>query len=236
MTILSKKLFDYDDENFLIHARDLFDIQILAKTLAYVNLKVAKCPTAFSEHGIGSDTLRMNSVLYELVSHVKDRKVFQGFPQYSYISYPPMIRRVRRKEDFVGWHQDLKYLKSARGLSLHATCVTMFVPLNEIEIESPILEFYDNKNLHELPHDETKQSQNSYRVPEFMLPQASIVRPKIALGDALVFGDKTLHRTSTVGTGVTERVSIEFRFVKELELVSGKDYFCTRNMTLARQG
>jgi len=47
----------------------------------------------------------------------------------------------------------------------------------------------------------------------------------LTLGDALVFGDLTIHRTFLPPGATVERRSLEFRLVRPDEAIADKDYF-----------
>ena len=64
----------------------------------------------------------------------------------------------------------------------------------------------------------------------FLLPAKSdSFNFNLERGDALVFGDHTIHRTFTPPAKRVDRMSLEFRLIKEVDKLPDRDYFSLKD-------
>ena len=134
-----------------------------------------------------------------------------------------MCRRVSETKDEVPWHQDNAYMRQL-GNKGHQDIITIFVYLSQKSTQRSKLQFLDYDIKNTFNHDNNGNVTNSLQVTEKTLPNGNIVTPDIDIGDALIFGDKTLHKTTNVNKNL-DRHSIEFRVTNSNSIKPNRDYF-----------
>lgn len=168
--------------------------------------------------GEGSDQIRLDPYWYGIWCDPSS-VLLEAVGAYRWIVFPPQVRWMRYARQRVPWHQDLAYqhLLGPRG---HARLITCFIPLEEWPVKHATVEF-----AHCEPRALEHQATEGF---DAGLPGLYPEKPwyyGLALGDAVLFSELALHRTS-IPPGVSpERRSLEFRLVEPSLAIEGKDYF-----------
>jgi hypothetical protein len=168
--------------------------------------------------GEGSDALRLDPTWMDAFRN-PSRMLLDALDDATWVAFPPQVRSVAASHHLVPWHQDVAYqrLLGPRGHDRHVTC---FVPLDDDPAPRPTVEFVVG-HFDELVHDEA--SGFGAGLPDAPAGPRALFR--LALGDALVFGDLVPHRSVVPDPSRPERRSLEFRIVRPCDAVAGKDYF-----------
>jgi len=223
----------FTDRNFLIIARAVFkkeDLRLMRESVIKNEFKVNSTNSEQKESerlGIASDEIRLNEEWFHPFKNASLANLEEAVPEFNQITFPPMIRSVRNLQSYVPWHQDSRYVMDARGIRGHNEVITCFVPLNEEPDDHPSLEFFLNSNQGAEHHIvRGGVTYNKYDLPKDSYPEPEkCFRPKLSLGDALVFGMDTLHRTFSRKTPFQPRYSVEYRITKLSQIMPGKDYY-----------
>jgi hypothetical protein len=223
----------FSERNFLFIARGIFkkeDLNLIRESIVvkFTNSNFSQKEQKESEKlGIASDQIRLNEEWFRPFKNAALGELKEVVPEFSQITYPPMIRTVGNLQSFVPWHQDSRYVSDARGISGHDEIITCFVPLNENPDDHPSLEFSLNPNQAIVNHIVREGvTYNKYDLLKEDYPAAEdCFRPTLSLGDALIFGMDTLHRTFSLKTSFQPRYSIEYRITKLSQIKAGKDYY-----------
>jgi hypothetical protein len=188
-------------------------------------------------YGIAVDEVRLDEEWFRPFDNANLADFYRLVPQFSQITFPPMIRTVKDRESFVPWHQDSRYISDSKGLSAHEETITCFVPLNENPDDHPSLEFFLCEHQAVEAHVERRgETYNKFDLPRDRYPTPdSCIRPKLALGDAIVFGMNTLHRTFSRKDVFRPRYSIEYRLTRLLDTKVGKDYYDVNKRTFYKK-
>jgi hypothetical protein len=223
----------FSERNFLIVARGIFkkgDLKLMRESIIEKSSNSNYSQTEqkkIEKFGIASDQIRLNEEWFQPFQNATLSKLKEVVPEFNQITFPPMIRAVKNLQSFVPWHQDSKYVSDARGISGHDEIITCFVPLNENPDDHPSLEFSLNPNQGIVNHIVREGiTYNKYDLPKENYPVAEdCFRPTLSLGDALIFGMDTLHRTFSLKTSFKPRYSVEYRITKLSQIKVGKDYY-----------
>ncbi|HVE43983.1 MAG TPA: phytanoyl-CoA dioxygenase family protein [Gammaproteobacteria bacterium] len=220
---------------FLNHAVKLFNVETLDLLRSYFDdVEQINRSTLLNEReqnavtrGEASDKARMQAHWYQVWEDEKNNEnILKAIYPYTYISFPPQVRNVRAHSHKVPWHQDIGYMRllGDRG---HAQVITCFIPLEANPAQHTTLQFcLDNEQTEqEYPHVPTDEFGAGIQHVEFK----DIFHYDLALGDALIFGDFTIHRTYTPPHCEINRRSLEFRLVNPQDAIVGKDYFDVAN-------
>lgn len=168
--------------------------------------------------GEASDALRLDPTWMDAFRE-PTRALLDALGDATWVAFPPQVRSVAASHHLVPWHQDVAYqrLLGPRGHDRHVTC---FVPLDDDPAPRPTIEFVVGR-FDELPHDAAAGF--GAGLPDAPAGPRALFR--LALGDALVFGDLVPHRSVVPDPSRPERRSLEFRIVRPCDAVAGKDYF-----------
>ncbi len=166
--------------------------------------------------GASTDAFRMDPRWYD-PWRGSNAQLIERMRPYTWLLYPVMIRHITAPSHLVPWHQDIAYVR--RMARVHPRLITCFVPLELEPSRTASLEFALGEfgDLAHADHDE--------HGPGLDGPFAETVRFPLALGDALIFGDHTPHRSVTAADGVIDRRSFEFRAVVPQDALDDRDYF-----------
>ncbi len=176
--------------------------------------------------GEAPDAVRLDQEWYDVWRQANAASIGEAGRAFPNIIYPPQVRLVSTRKNWVPWHQDAAYQKllGPRGHSLSATC---FLPLEEDPGACPTIEFAVQPGQELLAHgpgagfgcvvDAAAVGDGARRM-----------RFDLKIGDALFFGDHVLHRTFYPADAFPPRLSIEFRLTDDAHLVAGKDYYDLR--------
>jgi len=168
--------------------------------------------------GEASDALRLDPTWMDAFRD-PSRALLDAIGHATWVAFPPQVRRVTTAAHLVPWHQDVAYqrLLGPRGHDQHVTC---FVPLDEDPARRPTIEFVAGRCT-ELPHG----AASGFGAGLDEAPAGPHALFRLALGDALVFGDLVPHRSFVPDPSQPERRSLEFRLVRPCDAVADKDYF-----------
>jgi hypothetical protein len=121
------------------------------------------------------------------------------------------FRRHHDSSKHVPWHIDADAAETAR---LAPDCFNVWLPLAEVGVEAPSLEFVLGSH-RSMRQTALLDGDWRYRTEDWVDGHASGRRwvPTLVPGDAVVFDQYTLHRTQTDATGHASRDSCEFRFM-----------------------
>jgi hypothetical protein len=106
----------------------------------------------------------------------------------------------------------------------HSRVITCFIPLEPKPAKCTTIEFaFDNASDPDKIYEHTQRDGfDAGLSPELFTRRRHF---DLELGDALVFGDLTLHRTYTPPGCAVERRSLEFRLIRPQDMLADKDYF-----------
>jgi ectoine hydroxylase-related dioxygenase (phytanoyl-CoA dioxygenase family) len=224
---------------FLKHENQLFDSETLIRLRGYFG-EIRETPDLDQRQlnavrrGEAPDNLRTQEQWYDIWSNIDSQeKILTAVGPYTLVTFPPQVRNVRQGSHKVPWHQDIGYMRLL-GNRGHQQVITCFVPLEDNPAEHTTIQFaldnMDADNETEFEH---------IPLGDFGAGINQDFNKKIhydlKLGDALIFGDFTLHRTYTPERCKTERRSLEFRLVRPEHAISGKDYFDLQSLKFIKK-
>ena len=171
-----------------------------------------------------SDHARMQDVWWDVwrrpLSKPNLTKILEPF---IWVTFPLQVRSITSGEgQRTPWHQDAGFIKLLPPERQHARIITVFVPLEEDPSSHSTLEFSLENIDH--PTELTHKAKDNFGAGLDCDPKDRFHK-KLSLGDALVFGDLTLHRTFTPPNCRLERRSLEFRLCMPSDGLREKDYF-----------
>jgi hypothetical protein len=142
---------------------------------------------------------------------------------FTWVIFPLQVRHiVSRRGQVVPWHQDAGFIKLLPPSRQHPKIITVFVPLEDDPAIHTTIEFsLENR---ESPVELMHEAKDEFGAGLDLDPRDRF-HCKLRLGDALVFGDLTLHRTYTPPNCHIERRSLEFRLCMPSDGLRDKDYF-----------
>lgn len=142
---------------------------------------------------------------------------------FTWVVFPPNVRSIKRSAgQRTPWHQDAGFIKLLPPERQHSKIITVFLPLEEDPSSHTTLEF-SLENI-DSPTELTHEPKDDFGAGLNCDPKDRF-HHKLSLGDALVFGDLTLHRTFTPPNCRLERRSLEFRLCIPSDGLREKDYF-----------
>jgi hypothetical protein len=219
------------ERDFIDHVSQLFDprhlTQLREQFEDFESLKFNKLSEREEkavQRGEASDNFRLQEVWYQVWHEINIEHILKIFSPFTLVLYPPQVRFVRSNNHNVPWHQDIGYMRllGERG---HNQVITCFIPLESNPSNCTTIQFA-------LDYKESNQSQEYSHQPTDSFGAGlvntnfkKIIHYELELGDALVFGDFTPHRTFTPSNCKIERRSLEFRLVQPKHALLGKDYF-----------
>ena len=226
-------MLDKNNRAFVNHVQGLFDPKLL-DTLRnnFIMLENRQAPSNISERekhalerGEATDSMRMQEAWYDVWKHATSESLLlSSLAPYTWVSYPVQVRHVRKAHHHVPWHQDIGYMRLL-GNRGHQQVITCFIPLEPEPAKCTTIQYaLDNIKADptkEYPHIPLEgfgagiENQDFNEVQHFDLN----------LGDALVFGDFTLHRTFLPEGCQINRRSLEFRLIMPSSALNNKDYF-----------
>jgi hypothetical protein len=231
-----------DSRVHIQHAKFLFDPTVLSElrdhfTKSEGRLKHLKGLTERErqamERGESSDAMRMQDRWYDVWSTAPSlQKLIDTLTPYSWVSYPVQVRCVRKKGQEVPWHQDTDYMRllGPRG---HKQIITCFIPIEPEPAKCTTIQFaLDNASTPDKIYKHAPLDGFGAGVAGAQFKEYSHF--DLTLGDALVFGDHTLHRTYTPEGCNIERRSLEFRLIRPQDALPDKDYFDIKAQTFIK--
>lgn len=128
-----------------------------------------------------------------------------GWRYYPLRSY---FRKYTGVEELVPWHIDADAAMVDRP-----EAINVWLPLNAVGAGLPSLEMVvgSHHNMRQLP---LLTGKLRYRDDAFAASAGTKIVPQLDPGDAIIFDQFTLHRTQPQISGIFERTSCEFRFIK----------------------
>ncbi len=186
------------------------------------------------DRGESADALRMQSTWYDVWKNPTSREtLLETLSPFSYVIYPVQVRHVRKAYIHnVPWHQDIAYIRLL-GKRSHYQVFTCFIPIEPEPSKCTTIQFArDNQNEpnYVYPHTALEGFGAGIKDTEFK----DVFHFDLNLGDALIFGDHTLHRTYTPDNCEIERRSLEFRLVMPQHAITDKDYFDIEKLAFIR--
>lgn len=225
-------MLDVNKRVFLQHVTQLFDSSLLSQLRARfdevenLNQNEHLDPREVNalKRGESSDRTRMQTHWYDIWAKSHDtKKILNTVSPYTYVTFPPQVRNVRAHSHKVPWHQDIGYMRLL-GNRGHTQVITCFVPLEEDPSQHTTIQFaLDNLSTEETVFTHMPMDDFGAGIADANFKEK--IHHCLALGDALVFGDFTLHRTFTPEGCKVERRSLEFRLIQPQHAIAGKDYF-----------
>jgi hypothetical protein len=186
--------------------------------------------------GESADAVRKRERWYDVWRHpVSMDRLLSTVRPFTYVTFPVQVRHVTEDLHYVPWHQDRGYIEllGDRGPRQIITC---FIPLEEKPAERTTIEFaFDN--LGERP-ERVIQHQPMVGFGAGIEGDRFTHRKHfdMELGDALVFGDLTLHRTYTPPGAIADRRSLEFRLIQPKDALPNRDYFDLERQVFIQTG
>jgi hypothetical protein len=155
-------------------------------------------------NGHGTLTAQYRASLADVVR--RTRMLFGGGWRY----YPlrSYFRKYTGVEELVPWHIDADAARVDRP-----EAINVWLPLDAVGAGLPSLEMVVGS------HDKMRQlplltGERRYRDDAFAASAGTKIVPQLDPGDAIIFDHFTLHRTQPQISGMFERTSCEFRFIK----------------------
>lgn len=208
-----------------LHIKSAFNPRLLAELRERLRIEFLKQEInsdrdkAAQHHGVGSDTLRFNPAWYSPWESFDDVSLLDG---HTLVNYPPQVRWVREQHQLSPWHQD------AAQIARLGQVLTCFVPIDDTPSKYSTLEFTEASGEDEHVPDDVyigmRMTPESKRRTYF----------ELELGDCLLFGDLSPHRTVVPMYAALPRFSLEYRLSKPTELVAGKDYFDIQQLCMIK--
>jgi hypothetical protein len=155
-------------------------------------------------NGHGALSVQYRASLADVVR--RTRMLFGGGWRY----YPlrSYFRKYTGAEELVPWHIDADAARVDRP-----EAINVWLPLDPVGAGLPSLEMVVGS------HDKMRQlplltGERRYRDDAFAASAGTKIVPQLDPGDAIIFDHFTLHRTQQQFSGIFERTSCEFRFIK----------------------
>lgn len=231
----------FNKDNFIIVGRALFDPDRLRAVRRKIETEWNQLAVRDERGaeglkvGVAPDTLRLREEWYSIWETTNLSLLTRHIPQFDQVIYPPQIRTVRDRPSFVGWHQDIAYMR-ALGARGHSEVMTCYVPLDEDTSGRPSLQFYINPEQSAIAHDDRADAMfNSLRLYKRDEPAESCKTYELRLGDAFLFGKLVVHRTHAMTDSFSPRTSMEFRLTTRPGSIKGKDYFDLTTMRFRKE-
>ena len=224
-----------EDRLHIAHLPALFDEKIIHELALLLDSYVDEGQEIMTDRelkllrqGVLPDKVRFDRSWYSIFeSNLRD--YVDIFYPFSLITFPVVVRRVQDKGNhFVPWHQDIAYMKTLPKHKMHRQTLTCFVPLDKNPSMHTTLQF----------------SQENIKIPHLIYEHSPLLQNyglgidrnfedsfnfNLERGDALVFGDHTIHRTFTPPAKRVDRMSLEFRLIKEVDKLPDRDYFSLKD-------
>jgi hypothetical protein len=226
-------MLDKNNRAFVNHVAGLFDPKLLNKfrdiMIEHENDQLTANITEREKHalerGESTDKFRMQEAWYDVWKHATSYSaLLTALAPFIWVTYPVQVRHVRKVHHHVPWHQDIDYMRLLKERG-HQQVITCFIPLEPEPAKCTTIE-YAFDNIHEDPTREYPH------VPVAGFGAGIVDHDfkdtkyfDLALGDALIFGDFTLHRTFLPAGCQIERRSLEFRLILPEHALPNKDYF-----------
>ena len=231
-----RSMIDQKTRVFVKHVKGMFQPTLLREIRAFLNkVEAERQALAQSERerqavsrGETSDALRMDVRWYD-VWRSPSSLALKTVGPFTWVVYPPQVRLVREKNHFVPWHQDIGYQKML-GPRAHKRLITCFIPIDDDPAKRTTLQFA-REEMPELKHVPMDRFGAGLENPNFK----DLAQYELELGDALVFGDLTFHRTFVPPQGIVERRSLEFRLIQPSDALENKDYFDSKSGFFVRK-
>lgn len=236
-------MIDAEKRRFVSHVKSLFQPDLLHKLSEQVEYlsrtQIQGDITEREQHaamrGESVDRLRMRSMWYDVWKYPASRDVLlETIAPFNYVIFPVQVRYVRNSnQHYVPWHQDIAYIRLL-GKRAHQQVITCFIPLEAEPAKCTTIQFaqdtpeYDELHLH--AHDPADGFGAGIKDADFK----QTIHYDLNLGDALLFGDHTVHRTYLPEHCDVNRRSLEFRLVRHEHLIADKDYFDIENSIFVR--
>jgi hypothetical protein len=212
---------------FKKHFQGVFDAEILRflkeeidRTAdAAARSALAERDSQATSRGESVDAVRLNPLWYKVWMNV-DGSLLQFLRPFTWVYFPPQVRRIRERLHEVPWHQDLGFVRSMPPERQHKKIVTCFVPLDADPYNRVTLQF-----THEEPEYLEHSRSNNGFAAGLVHNFTDTFHYETKRGDALVFGDLVPHRTYQPEGTVWDRTSFEFRLIDPSDALGNKDYF-----------
>jgi len=171
------------------------------------------------KNGTACDALRMDLRWYDVWRN-PTYQMLEVVRPYTWVVFPPMARIIREQNHLVPWHQDIGYMRrlGSRG---HNEIITCFIPIDDEPAKHTTIQFAFD----ELPELEHIQTTGYIGVGIENINFSHLEHYDLSLGDCLVFGDLSAHRTFVPPGAEIERRSLEFRLIRPSMAINDKDYF-----------
>ncbi|MBX9635265.1 MAG: phytanoyl-CoA dioxygenase family protein [Magnetospirillum sp.] len=166
--------------------------------------------------GASTDAFRQDPRWYDPWRRISAATIDRMRPS-TWLLYPVMVRHITQSSHLVPWHQDIAYVR--RMPRVHQRLITCFVPIEPDPARAASLEFATGA------FDELQHGDHGDHGPGLDATFPDRSRFDLSLGDALIFGDHTPHRTIAAPDGSIDRRSFEYRAVIPAEALEDKDYF-----------
>ena len=211
-----ENIFFHTTSNFLFVLRDFFDIDILKSRQSKISSS-----NNIGELGIYEDSFRAQETWYEIWNQKSLPNEIKKFTQ---VIFPPQIRKLQDVNCNVPWHQDWMYLsKKIMPEKPHEDFCVCFIPFNDYPTQYPTVEFVNNPSQGKLKHKQKFESKfNSFFLDDNFYNICSF---DLNFGDAVIFGNKVVHRTCVKEGHKHGRLSQEFRITTDESRLIGKDYY-----------
>lgn len=230
---------DMNNRVFVKHVKSLFHPEILNNLREKINIIAAnqeQKEITSREHeavarGESADGTRMKADWYSVWQHSTSRKMlFDHIGPFTYVIYPVQVRHVTKAYTHeVPWHQDIAYIRLL-GKRSHYQVITCFVPLEKEPAKCTTLQFaFDNLTEKDKVYDHIPMAGFGAGIQNVNFRE--LKHFDLQLGDALIFGDHTLHRTYLPEGCQIERRSLEFRLICPQHAIADKDYYNIENGT-----
>ena len=211
---------------FLKHGRGMFEPEVLRGLRKYFSARegeqyagpLTERQKAAQKIGVASDALRMEPIWFDAWRNPTEH-TWDTIGPYSWIISPPQVRHMRGAPALVPWHQDMADQRLL-GPRAHKELITCWVPLDEEPSGRVTLQFC----LDEIPEME-HLSMGAHGVVVETLESDNLALFELELGDCLLFGALTPHRTYVPPEAPVDRHSFEFRLIRPEEALDTKDYF-----------
>jgi len=218
---------------FVKHAKRVFDpnvlVELRSKLTQLESDKSFITNTSEREEkairrGESSDKLRMQNCWYDVWRYpISMESLIEVVYPFTYVIFPVQVRHISKPVgQAVPWHQDAGYIRLLPQQRQHNVIITCFVPLEDEPYRHTTIQFsLDNSDQNSIFEHKPMSSFGAGLDIEI----SNTFYHDLNLGDALVFGDLTFHRTYTPTKAIVERRSLEFRLCIPSDALADKDYF-----------
>ena len=231
--VMSKieKIFFKSKSNYLFKVSGFYDADfaLSANDMIRQHL-IDESATQKAKHGLVSDEFRKDKIWYDNIQQSAIDEILSLKPNYTHALFPPMMRRVAHERSEVPWHQDKGY-QANLGERGHLDILTIFVYLSSLDKRRSRLMFMEHDlGSSDIEHFDNGKAANPIQISDNHLPAGELICPELDLGDALIFGDETIHKTTPYHNNF-ERSSIEFRVANKKAIKPERDYFNLADFT-----